>query len=234
LLSAALALRRFKPFCRPLATPVAPHHHTPTHPPPRNNHTTRALNTRAQVWSAHPTCSASELRRAISATAIDRGATGRDEQYGFGVIQSLSAHHYLRDNPCSGRNVRFDRIGAQNEAGPAQPYDVSVPPAVSAPINERVALPYVLGARSACPDASDHVIMAVEIGRRLRRCQHALHYVQLRQARASVREACNPANSKGVYAFTATRARAAPGDCYELEITTVDNQVLHSVLMFTD
>jgi hypothetical protein len=192
------------------------------------------------VWSAHSECSASELRRAISASAIDRGAPGRDEQYGFGVIQSLAAHQYLQANPCTGKAVRFDKFTTMqqtivNDAGiVAEVLDLTIPPAVSAPLNMRVALPFVLSPKTPCPASGDSIVQTVEIGRRLRRCLPALEYVQLKEARASVREACNPLHNKGTYAFAAARARAAPGDCYELEVTTVDQQVHHSIIMFTE
>lgn len=193
-----------------------------------------------QVWSAHTECTASELRRAISATALDKGAPGRDENFGFGVIQSLAAHHYLKANPCGGRNVNFDRISTNpvtpsEESGrAAQTYEITIPAAMSAPVNERVALPYVLSPKTPCPSSGEPVVSAVTIGRRLRRCLPALEYVALREARTSIKETCNPAQSRGQFAFAASRAHAQAGDCYELEVTTMDNQVHHSILMFTE
>lgn len=197
------------------------------------------------MWSAHTDCSASELRRAISATALDKGAPGRDENFGFGVIQSLAAHQYLKTNPCSGKNVQFNKIVAQNqemihaEAGRVaqqeQHFDITIPAAVSAPVGERVALPYVLSPKTPCPANGEPVIATLTIGRRLRRCLPALEYVSLREARtASIKELCNPAQSRGQYAFVAARSRAQAGDCYELEVTTIDNQVHHSIMMFTE
>jgi hypothetical protein len=117
----------------------------------------------------------------------------------------------------------------------SQAYEITIPAAVSAPVNERVALPYVLSARTPCPSNGEPVISALSIGRRLRHCLPALEYVSLREARtASIKETCNPAQSRGQYAFVAARSRAQAGDCYELEVTTVDNQVHHSILMFTE
>jgi hypothetical protein len=156
------------------------------------------------------------------------------------VIQSLAAHNYLKANPCTGHNVRFDKINTNQliheEAGRvAQTFDITIPAAVSAPVNERVALPYVLSPRTPCPSTGEPVIASVTIGRRLRRCLPALEYVALREARsAASRETCNPAQSRGQYSFVAARSRAQAGDCYELEVTTADNQVHHSILMFTE
>lgn len=115
-----------------------------------------------------------------------------------------------------------------------QAFEITIPAAVSAPVNERVALPYVLNARTPCPSSGEPVVLSVTIGRRLRRCLPALEYVALREARTSVKETCNPAQSRGQFAFAAFRSRAQAGDCYELEVTTVDNAVHHSILMFTE
>ncbi|KAF8057743.1 ALG10 [Scenedesmus sp. PABB004] len=57
------------------------------------------------VWSAHTDCSAAELRAAISASARDAGAPGRDDEYGSGIVQALAAHQYLNANPCVGPNT---------------------------------------------------------------------------------------------------------------------------------
>jgi len=52
------------------------------------------------VWSAHPFCTAAELRAAVSATAADLGAPGRDPKFGHGLVQALAAHQYLLTQPC--------------------------------------------------------------------------------------------------------------------------------------
>lgn len=138
--------------------------------------------------------------------------------------------------------MRFDKIQQasnqiREESGRIAadaPLEISIPAAMSAPVNEHVALPYVLSPKTPCPANGEPVIASVTIGRRLRRCLPALEYVNLREARTSVRETCNPTQSRGVYAFAASRARAQAGDCYELEVTTADNQVHHSILRFTD
>ncbi len=55
----------------------------------------------ALVWSYHPTCTAQNIRDALNATAEDRGAAGRDNFYGFGIVKALDAKNYL-DNGCDG------------------------------------------------------------------------------------------------------------------------------------
>lgn len=50
----------------------------------------------ALVWSLNPTRSAADIREALQLTAIDKGAPGRDNAYGFGIIQAKAAHELLQ------------------------------------------------------------------------------------------------------------------------------------------
>ncbi|HET8817411.1 MAG TPA: S8 family serine peptidase [Pseudidiomarina sp.] len=56
----------------------------------------------ALVWSNYPSCSASQIRNALNASAQDLGASGRDVAYGFGLVQAKDAMDYLAANGCSG------------------------------------------------------------------------------------------------------------------------------------
>ncbi|WP_078083667.1 S8 family serine peptidase [Microbulbifer mangrovi] len=56
----------------------------------------------ALVWSHFPSCSASEIRSALTSTAEDLGAAGRDNAYGYGLVQAKDAVDYLTANGCSG------------------------------------------------------------------------------------------------------------------------------------
>lgn len=49
----------------------------------------------ALVWSADPTTTNAEIRSALSATAEDLGAVGRDTSYGYGLVQAHDAIEYL-------------------------------------------------------------------------------------------------------------------------------------------
>ena len=49
----------------------------------------------AIVWSADPTASKTALRSALESTALDLGAAGRDNQYGHGLVQALTAADVL-------------------------------------------------------------------------------------------------------------------------------------------
>jgi serine protease len=54
----------------------------------------------ALVWSQFPTCKASRIRTALTATAQDRGTAGRDVYYGFGIVRAQNALTYLQTNGC--------------------------------------------------------------------------------------------------------------------------------------
>lgn len=45
----------------------------------------------ALVWSANPNATNAEVRNALNSTAIDLGSTGRDNSFGWGLVQALAA-----------------------------------------------------------------------------------------------------------------------------------------------
>ena len=54
----------------------------------------------ALVWSNNPECSATEIRDALNNTAKDKGASGRDNYYGHGIVQAKAAHDALSSQDC--------------------------------------------------------------------------------------------------------------------------------------
>ena len=58
------------------------------------------------VWSAYPQCSNQQIRSALARTARDLGPKGRDEQFGFGMVQAQAALDYLAKYGCKGGAVR--------------------------------------------------------------------------------------------------------------------------------
>jgi len=56
----------------------------------------------ALVWSNHPSCSGSEIREAMKATAEDQGEPGRDDYFGYGIVKAKAMHDYLTANGCGG------------------------------------------------------------------------------------------------------------------------------------
>lgn len=56
----------------------------------------------ALVWSNHPTCTGTEIRNALKATAQDQGAPGRDDYFGYGIVKAKDASDYLTANGCEG------------------------------------------------------------------------------------------------------------------------------------
>lgn len=49
----------------------------------------------ALVWSHYPQCSNTQIRNALNKTAVDKGTTGRDVNFGFGIINAKAAYDYL-------------------------------------------------------------------------------------------------------------------------------------------
>ncbi len=49
----------------------------------------------ALVWSANPTASNTQVRNAMTSTALDLGAAGRDNYYGYGLVRALNATEAL-------------------------------------------------------------------------------------------------------------------------------------------
>ncbi len=45
----------------------------------------------ALVWSRYPELSAVEVVHRMTATAVDKGAPGRDPEYGFGIVDPVAA-----------------------------------------------------------------------------------------------------------------------------------------------
>ena len=56
----------------------------------------------ALVWSNHPTCTGTEIRTALKATAEDQGTAGRDDFFGYGIVKAKAASDYLTANACGG------------------------------------------------------------------------------------------------------------------------------------
>lgn len=59
----------------------------------------------ALVWSHFPSCTGTEIRDALKATADDQGAAGRDDYFGYGIVKAKNAYDYLTANGCSGGPV---------------------------------------------------------------------------------------------------------------------------------
>ena len=53
----------------------------------------------ALIWSHFPLRTAKEIREALTSTAIDLGDPGRDDMYGYGLIQADAAFDFLSQSP---------------------------------------------------------------------------------------------------------------------------------------
>ncbi|WP_320411961.1 S8 family serine peptidase [Alteromonas aquimaris] len=56
----------------------------------------------ALAWSKNPTCTAAEVRTALTATADDLDVAGRDDRTGYGMVQTQAASDYMAANCGSG------------------------------------------------------------------------------------------------------------------------------------
>lgn len=53
-------------------------------------------------YGHHCRCTSAEIRAALAKTAVKPdNSTGRDQHYGYGIIQAKAAHEYLKANPCN-------------------------------------------------------------------------------------------------------------------------------------
>lgn len=55
----------------------------------------------ALVWSYNTTCTATQIRNLLNATARDLGAVGRDTSFGYGLIQAVPAANVTKSGRCS-------------------------------------------------------------------------------------------------------------------------------------
>ncbi len=59
----------------------------------------------ALVWSAHPECTNRQIRDILQRTAQDKGAAGRDDVYGHGLVQAQAAVSLIDDGGCDGADT---------------------------------------------------------------------------------------------------------------------------------
>ena len=54
----------------------------------------------ALVWAVHPTCTATQLRASLDLSAQDLGAAGRDNKFGYGLVQAKAASDRIAAKGC--------------------------------------------------------------------------------------------------------------------------------------
>ncbi|MCC6069632.1 S8 family serine peptidase [Massilia sp. GCM10020059] len=54
----------------------------------------------ALVWSYFPSCTAAQLRSSLGKSAQDLGSAGRDERYGYGLVQAKAAYDRIKTLGC--------------------------------------------------------------------------------------------------------------------------------------
>jgi subtilisin family serine protease len=54
----------------------------------------------ALVWSYYPSCSGAQIRASLTRSAQDLGAPGRDDKYGYGLVQARAAYERIKAQGC--------------------------------------------------------------------------------------------------------------------------------------
>jgi thermitase len=99
----------------------------------------------ALLWSYNSGWSNAQIRNAMNATAKDKGAAGRDNSYGYGIVQACAALKYLNPNATCG--------GSTPPPDP-DPTDTTAPTtSITSPANGAT----VSGTISVAASASDNV-----------------------------------------------------------------------------
>ncbi|MCH1928927.1 S8 family serine peptidase [Shewanella sp. A25] len=57
----------------------------------------------ALVWSNHSQCTGTQIRNALKATAMDAGTAGKDDKFGYGIVNAKAADVFLTTYGCSGK-----------------------------------------------------------------------------------------------------------------------------------
>ena len=56
----------------------------------------------ALVWSNHPQCTNAQIRNVLNQTAERRGTSGRNNNFGWGIVRAKVAHDWITNNGCDG------------------------------------------------------------------------------------------------------------------------------------
>jgi type VII secretion-associated serine protease mycosin len=96
--------------------------------------------TAALIWSRYPTLTAREVATLLTTTAVDKGAQGRDPDYGFGIVDPLAA---------LSKNQQSSPTAGTSGPAPATPDDTAAPGGSSASYWPLVAVAGVLVAVGA-------------------------------------------------------------------------------------
>lgn len=67
-----------------------------------------------KIWAARPACTNWQIREALSLSARDLGQPGRDDEFGYGLVQAEAAFEYIVNNfdpPCGGPSAVLEENG---------------------------------------------------------------------------------------------------------------------------
>jgi hypothetical protein len=104
------------------------------------------------------------MRAALRKTAVKPANTtaGRDQKYGFGIVQALAAHKYLEANPCSASGLK---LTLQHSVASAS---TAAAPTVGARVQVSVQ---VVDKATGRPAIGQRVLLAVEPSRKAVACK---------------------------------------------------------------
>ena len=73
----------------------------------------------AKIWAALPGCTNAQIRTAIEMSAMDLGEPGKDDYFGYGLVQAVDAYNYLltQPSPCGFGNMNTTSTIPQSVQG---------------------------------------------------------------------------------------------------------------------
>ena len=110
-----------------------------------------AAGVAAAVWARFPGCSGAEIRRALEGSAFDLGAAGRDNAFGWGLVQTQAAINLLTAGGCDATGGSAPDVFAPTPEMPVSVPDVPAP-APHEPVPAPVVLKPVAPKCSLTPD----------------------------------------------------------------------------------
>lgn len=72
----------------------------------------------ASVWNKCPSCTNFQVSRCLTQTAVDLGASGRDDEYGFGLVRAVATFECLRGQGCCQRSTLAPTVPAGPSSTP--------------------------------------------------------------------------------------------------------------------
>jgi hypothetical protein len=127
----------------------------------------------ALVWSLHPEWSATEVRRALLATARDLGPVGTDPGYGHGFVDLTRALAFAGEDSQDAQDDQVDRdeevITATPSTDPHPVHDIAIEEAIApeVPLGKHGSIPVIVTNRGVSPERVTVTLTDATAGRTL-------------------------------------------------------------------